>query len=43
MVRQTSQNMYYTNSHRTNREKAAHNMGLAKVAVKYSADTFVVN
>ena len=24
MVRQTSQHMYYTNSHRTNREKAAH-------------------
>jgi len=30
MVRQTSQNMYYTNSHRTNREKAAHNMGFGK-------------
>ena len=26
MVRQTSQNMYYTNSHRTNREKASHNI-----------------
>ena len=42
MVHQTNQNMCYTNLLRTNREKAAHNTGLEKLAVQYSAVTFVV-
>ena len=42
MVHQTNQNMCYTNLLRTNREKAAHNTDLAKLAVQYSASTFVV-
>ena len=43
MVHQTNQNMCYTNLLRTNREKAAHNTSLAKLAVQCVADTFVVN